>query len=268
MEIKIKTEEMQKRKLFIATPMYGGQCCGCYTAATTRLASLLTAYGIQFGFAYLFNESLITRARNILVDQFLESDCTHMMFIDSDIGFQEKDVLALLAIAEPESDKKIVAAPYPKKSIEWGKIKTAVEQGFGGDNGEDLAKYGGSYPFASKEGTFKISEPMEVTEAGTGFMIIQREVFEKFREAYPDFYYFPDSNEPTFEEGKEVFMYFQALIDPEHKRYLSEDYMFCKWASKIGISTWLCPWIELDHMGSYLFKGSLDSIASIGANPS
>ena len=62
-------------------------------------------------------------------------------------------------------------------------------------------------------------------------------------------------------------MYFQALIDPEHKRYLSEDYMFCKWASKIGIKTWLCPWIELDHMGSYLFKGSLDSIASIGANP-
>jgi hypothetical protein len=39
------------------------------------------------------NESLITRARNTLVSQFLDADkkdpdsFTHLMFIDSDIGF-------------------------------------------------------------------------------------------------------------------------------------------------------------------------------------
>ena len=61
-------------------------------------------------------------------------------------------------------------------------------------------------------------------------------------------------------------MYFQALVDPESKRYLSEDYMFCQWLRKAGVGVWMCPWMELNHVGSYVFGGSLRALASVGAS--
>src|SRR5210317_1932527 len=102
MEIKVEVEELRKRKIFVATPMYGGLCHGMYTKSTADLARLCQHYGIDVRFFYLFNESLITRARNYCVDEFLRSDYTHLMFIDSDIGFDPNDVLSLLALSDPE----------------------------------------------------------------------------------------------------------------------------------------------------------------------
>jgi len=78
MEIKIEIEKLRKKKLFIATPMYGGQCAGLYTKSTNDLAMSCAKYDIDIKFYYLFNESLITRARNYCVDEFLRSDYTHL----------------------------------------------------------------------------------------------------------------------------------------------------------------------------------------------
>ena len=70
MEIRIEIDELKKRKLFVATPMYGGQCHGMYTRSTNDLSALCMHYGIEVKFYYLFNESLITRARNYCCDEF------------------------------------------------------------------------------------------------------------------------------------------------------------------------------------------------------
>ena len=86
MEIQIELAELRKKKIFVATPMYGGMCHGMYTKASCDLAKISQAYEMDVKMFYLFNESLITRARNYCVDEFLRSDYTHMMFIDSDIG--------------------------------------------------------------------------------------------------------------------------------------------------------------------------------------
>ena len=50
------------------------------------------------------------------------------------------------------------------------------------------------------------------------------------------------------------------------KRYLSEDYWFCQKAQGIGLRTWFCPWMKLQHVGTYIFGGSLADLASIGAS--
>ena len=83
MEISIKIEELQKRKLFIATPMYGGMCAGMYTKSTNDLSALCMHYKVEAKFYYLFNESLITRARNYCVDEFMRSNhyCVRVWFI-------------------------------------------------------------------------------------------------------------------------------------------------------------------------------------------
>ena len=145
MELTIELSELRKKKIFVATPMYGGQYHGMYTKSTADLAKMGQAYDIDIRFFYLFNESLITRARNYCADEFVRSDFTHLMFIDSDIGFDPNDVLSLAAIMD-ENDpdgKKIVCGPYPKKTIAWEKIKQAVDRGFADKDPNQLQKFVG-----------------------------------------------------------------------------------------------------------------------------
>ena len=269
MEVEIGIEELRKRKLMVCTPMYGGMCAGTYTKASTDLAIVSAKYGVEVVFFYLFNESLITRARNYCVDEFMRSDCTHMIFLDSDIGFDYNDVLAMLALMSEESEYDIMCAPYPKKVIAWEKIKDAVDRGFADDNPNQLENYVGDYVFnpANGTGSFKINEPVEVMEGGTGFMMIRKAAFEKFDEAYPQQKYLPDHvRTKNFDGSREIMAYFDTVIDPDSKRYLSEDYMFCQWARKAGIKVWMCPWMKTTHMGSYFFGGSLAHLAQIGAS--
>ena len=266
-EISVSIEELRKRKIFIATPMYGGMCTGQYCKSSADLAILASKYGMDVRFFYLYNESLITRARNYLVDEFLRSDCTHLMFIDADIGFDPDDVIALSVIAETGSDKEVVCGPYPKKCISWEKIKKAVDRGFADKDPQQLERYVGDYVFNPTDGqeSIALNEQVEVLEGGTGFMIIQRGVFEKYRKANPHLSYKPDHvRTEHFDGSREIHAYFDCVIDPKTKRYLSEDFMFCQYARDAGMKVWLCPWMKLEHQGTYVFGGSLIDLANLG----
>lgn len=270
MEIKIDIDKLREKKLFIATPMYGGQCSGMFTKSTNDLAMTCTKYGIDIKFYYLFNESLITRARNYCVDEFLRSDCTHLIFIDSDIGFDFKDVLTLLHLCEDDENYGVITGPYPKKTIAWEKIKVAVEKGFADQNPFNLDHFVGDYVFNPAEGVteFSLFEPVEIREGGTGFMMIHRKVFERYAKAYPELSYKPDHiRTEHFDGTREITAFFDCVIDPETKRYLSEDYMFSQYARKAGVKIWLCPWMQLKHVGTYTFGGSLQALAAIQASP-
>ena len=214
-EVSISSEELRKRKIMVATPMYGGQCAGIYTKSCTDLSKAAAAYGVQVDFFYLFNESLITRARNYLVDEFMRSDHTHLMFIDSDIGFDPMDVLALAALTDEKEDREIMCGPYPKKAISWEKIKRAVDKGFADDNPNVLERYVGDYVFnpAGEKNEIRLDQPVEVLEGGTGFMCISRSAFEKYTKAYPEFSYKPDHvRTKNFDGSREIMADFDCVI--------------------------------------------------------
>lgn len=306
-DIKIPLEVLQKRKLFVATPMYGGMAAGIFTRSISDLSALCTHYGIQLRLYFMFNESLITRGRNYCADEFMRSGDTHLMFIDADIGFDAKDVIDLLALQSenPDDDKyDILCGPYPKKTLAWEKIKVAVDKGFADDNPNDLEKYVGDYVFNPVSGSseIRLNEPAEILESGTGFMMIRRNTFEKFMDNYPEQSYKPDHvRTEHFDGTREIFAFFDTPIDGKRtyidkelkifldnnpkathdeifnfvkdpnngsidfsKRYLSEDYMFCRWTRNIGLHVWLCPWMKLQHMGTMVFGGSLADLAQIG----
>ena len=267
-EIKVPVTDLQKKKLFVATPMYGGQCAGMYARSIADLSAICAKYQIPLQLYYLFNESLITRARNYCVDEFLRSDATHLMFIDSDIGFNPQDVLALLALQTDESEYDVIGGPYPKKCISWEKIKIAVDKGFADEDPGNLEKFVGDYVFnpKSQQKEIPIGEPVEVLEIGTGFMMIRRRTFDKYKVAYPELSYKPDHvRTEAFDGSREIHAYFDCIIDPVSKRYLSEDYMFCYNTQKADMKVWLCPWMVMSHVGSYIFGGSLADLAAIGA---
>jgi hypothetical protein len=267
MEISIKKEELQTKKLFVATPMYGGQNHGLYMKACLDLQGLCLQYGVQIKFSFLFNESLITRARNYLVDEFLDrSDCTHMLFIDSDVNFNPQDVIALLAL-----DKDVIGGPYPKKAIKWRSVKKAVEKNPDIEP-QLLEKVAGDFVFNPVKGTaqFTVSEPLDVLEIGTGFMMIKREVFDKMKEAYPEIKYKPDHvGQANFDGTRYIHAYFDTVIDTKDSitgggsdRYLSEDYMFCQMWRKLGGQIFLCPWMRTAHIGTYHFQGDMPAVAN------
>lgn len=269
MKIEISIDELRTKKLFVATPMYGGQCAGMYTKSIADLSALCAKYGIPLQLYYLFNESLITRARNYCVDEFVRSEATHLMFIDSDIGFNPQDVIAMLALMKDDAPYDVLGGPYPKKCISWEKIKQAVDKGVADEDPNALEKYVGDYVFNPKSGQkeIQLGEPVEVLELGTGFMMIRRNVFEKYKAAYPELSYKPDHvRTEHFDGSREIHAYFDCIIDPESKRYLSEDYNFCYHVTKMGGRNYLCPWMKLNHVGSYIFGGSLVDLASIGAS--
>jgi len=270
MSIEIDVEGLRKKKLLVATPMYGGQCAGTYTKSMLSLSVVGAKNNIPVNSYFIFNESLITRARNYCVDEFLRSDHTHLMFIDSDIGFHHNDVFTLMHLADSAKGFDLVTGPYPKKTISWEKVKKATEMGFADKNPFELENFVGDYVFNAVDGTrsFKINEPVEVKEAGTGFMIITREAFEKYAKAYPELKYYPDhARTEHFDGSRQITAFFDTIIDPDSRRYLSEDYMFCYNARKIGLKVWMCPWMKLKHMGSYNFGGSIGAMAAIQASP-
>lgn len=269
MKLEIKIEDLQKKKLFVATPMYGGQCAGMYTRSIADLSAFCARYQIPLQLYYLFNESLITRARNYCVDEFMRSDATHLMFIDSDIGFNPQDVIAMLALMDDDTPYDVMGGPYPKKCISWEKIKAAVDKGFADEDPNNLEKYVGDYVFNPKHSQREIplGEPVEVLEIGTGFFMARRKTFDQYAKAYPELSYKPDHvRTEHFDGSREIMAYFDCIIDPESKRYLSEDYNFCYHAAKAGMKVWFCPWMKLQHVGSYVFGGSLIDLAQIGAS--
>ena len=239
-------------KLFIGTPMYAGMCTGHYTQSILQLQGLCQQSRIDMAVSFMFNESLITRARNSLAHGFMKSGFTHLMFIDADIRFNPNDVIAMLL-----ADKDVIAGIYPKKEINWDMVKQAVDAGVPVDQ---LKYYSGTHVvnLADRSGyaEFEVSVPGEILNGGTGFMLIKREVFEKLAPLVPTYI-----NNATDLSGKlgaeEIKEYFTTSIEPETQHLLSEDYHFCRIWREAGGKIYAAPWAQLGHVGTYLFDGSL-----------
>jgi hypothetical protein len=231
-------------KLLVATPMFGGMCAGEYTRSSLGIIPTLNGHGVDVAFAYIYNNSLITSARDQLAAILLQHDFTHMIFIDADIKFDAADIWKML-----QADKDVIAGVYPKKEINWHMVHKMALAGAGPD---DLSRYTGTLVVNllnnEKERVVSVNDPAEVFGAGTGFMLIKRSVFEALA-PHTDTYVDSTSE-------KTVNSFFFLMKDPETGRQLSEDYAFCYLCRQHGIKIHVAPWVRLGHAGSYLFEGS------------
>ena len=243
----------KKGNIFVATPMYGGQCTGYYTQSLLTLGPVLNQNGYDMAYSAMFNESLIQRGRNALAHGFMQRpECTHLMFIDADIKFNPQDIIKMI-----EADKDIICGIYPKKEINWVEVEKAVKEGVPTDRLKtrtarvvvNLKDYAGSV-------TVPVSEPVEIFNGGTGFMLIKRSTFETMKSVVNSY-----NNDVLFLDGgisnDRITEYFACAIEPGTERLLSEDYFFCWKAREAGLKVWAAPWAQLGHFGSYLFEGGL-----------
>ena len=244
--------------LFVATPMYGGMCHGTFATSLLTMVNTFTNSGMGFTFSHMMNESLITRARDSLANDFLDTkECTHLLFIDSDIGFSPQDIIPMV-----HADKDVICGIYPKKEINWNQVSDAVKEGI---TPQALGNYTGVFVVNAVDHAphieVKLSEPIEIANGGTGFMLIKREVLEKLKDVVPtynsDMYTIID----TERKPRKIYQFFDTSIDKDSgNRLLSEDYHFCKLARDNGFKVWAAPWAQLSHTGSYTFSGFLPRI--------
>jgi hypothetical protein len=225
-------------RLFIATPCYGGMLTDQYFHSIIILGQELSRLKIDYGIYTIRNESLVTRARNSLVAMFLESSYTDLIFIDSDIRFDPASVPRMLA-----SGKPVIGGAYSVKQIP---PRYTLSFCFDGDPADrNLVADKGD---------------IEVAEIGTGFLLIRREVLEKMMEAYPDLKYTNDISTYPEKLGPFFYTFFDTVLDPVSRRYLSEDYAFCRRWRDIGGRVWLDPKTVLDHIGSNAFSGNVNEL--------
>lgn len=260
-KIEIPLGLLRQKHIFIATPCYGGQIGEPYFRSMMRFAILCNKYDIKYTISTLANESLITRGRNTLTSFFMENpEATHLFFVDADIEFQPEDILRMVAY-----DKPIVVGAYPKKALNWNSIIEAARN----DETETAdtieghsSNYVVNFDFVkdqegNRTGQVQIVDNLvKLKDAGTGFMCINKEVIQKMFDTHPETKYVNDIN---VDAKFEPFMYalFDCIIDPESRRYLSEDYTFCRRWQDMGGEVWLDPRTALNHVGHYTFRGNI-----------
>lgn len=242
-------------KVMFGTPMYNGQCYHGYVGGLVETIKDFELHDIKFDYNFIGNESLITRGRNTIADTFLKSSCTHLCFIDADIFFPGNAIRKLLEVGED-----FVCAPYPKKMIDWKVVEDKALNPVKAPN-YDIQNSGASYVINYIDSS-KIPKPdknkaIEVRHAGTGFMLLSRNVFNKLK---PKMKQARASNMGQFNNWYTE--YFKTDVDEEGVLQ-SEDWVFCNDWRASGGKVYMRLDITLSHIGMHIYRGDINNL---GAN--
>ena len=228
--------------------MYGGMCAGPFAASVVAFVRKCSQIGVTADLFTLTNESLIQRGRNSLVNMFLKTDYTHLFFIDADIGFDADQAYAMVL-----ADKDVVCGAYPRKYINWEKMRIAAASGASldvmrRDSLDHVVIFvdGNRAPETDKDGC------VEVEYFGTGFMLIKRDVFETLK-SHVDTYLCDAEVSGAISKYEKINEFFYIEKEPETNRLLSEDYAFCRLWRKNGGKIHVAPWVNLVHVGTHFF---------------
>lgn len=207
-------------KIFIATPAFDGKVNVSYTCSLAETRHYLSLHAIETVMRIHTSGSLLVRERNDLIKAFLESDCTHILMIDSDIGWNPLDVQRMI-----NKDENFIAALYPAR----GPDKCFLFRGVYGEN---------------KRMEVSEKELLEMEYIPAGFMLLKRCVLESMIQKFPELHYKPKDESLAHTEG-------YCLFDTEvwEGEFWGEDYVFCRRARMAGFRIWIDPTIKLDHAG-------------------
>ena len=243
-------EEIKPYSIFVATPVHS-ECSIHYTQALLELQKLAFEKKIKITFQ-LMKSSLVTQGRNLCVSGFIESNYTHMLFIDSDIYFKAESIIKMI-----DRDKDIISIPYPLKTMMWDRAIDAIKE----DKIKtinDLKKSLNTYPIRVEDDkSIKLDNGvMEVTHSPTGCMLIKRSVIDKMIIAYPE----KSIVQKTVINGEYVdkphmWNFFDTIHDPETKTYLGEDFSFCKLWKDMGGKCYAFIGDTIIHVGEHMYEG-------------
>lgn len=203
-------------KIFIASPAFDGRVHIPFAISLAETTLLLASKNIPVIYQISASGSLLCAERNRLLRTFLETDCTHILCIDSDLGWPAQAILAML-----DEDKDFISGVYPTRR----------------DN-----KYLFRPVKQKNDALIMHKHLIKMDYIPAGFMLIKREVIEKMHIVHKDRYFKPkQGNEP---DGYALFH-----TEVYEGEFWGEDFIFCRLAREAGFEIWTDPLIEFDHAG-------------------
>lgn len=229
-------EHLRNRTVVILTPVYR-EPSWHYTQSLLTTVIAFEQLGIRFGVKQVVGDAHLARARNQLVASFLAAGAADAVFIDADMEWQPDAVLRLLS-----SQQLVIGAACRRRQ-------------------QDIAETDPRswcirlIPASAHELKEHAGGPLEVEGTGTGFLRVNRQVFDRLMVTHPD-WKAPGSDFMTPEERKWYYRFFRF---PENDD-LGEDYFFCRAWREIGGSIWIDPQLSVGHVGTYVYRGSVRSL--------
>lgn len=211
------------QRVMVAIPYYGGTP----PAFTECLLRLVQQPPCNLVIRHCNGDSLVSRARNTLTAEFLDSDCTDLLFVDSDLIFSSDHVWRMIS-----HDADVVGGFYPKKQD--GELQWVCNALVKDDPGPDTR---GLQP---------------VRYMGTGFLRIKRHVFEQMIARWGDeIMYHPDHAEHRTEY--DLWPVGVYKYPDGSRRYLSEDWYFCQRWLDLGGQVLADTRVILSHIGHAVY---------------
>ena len=223
-----KNYDLAGRSLFIALPAYDFKVSLKLAVSLAQFCQQAPQHGIDVQIGSVCGCSVVSRARNLLAQDLLESDCTDLIFIDSDINFEAADIFRLMAWSS--DPKRGIVAGVPR--IRDSNTVYIADMDYD-ENGELTMDRMGL---------------VRATRVATAFMMVRRDVFEKMVEAHPEWSYYDKRSE------RELNAMFDFKVTDEG--YMGEDFLFCDRTRELGFEVWIDPTITLGHMGVQEYVGN------------
>jgi hypothetical protein len=210
--------EGNNKNVFFALHLYRRPECKQFWSSLKGAVELLKQHGYSPCHGIAWQDPYIQKARNDLVSQFLKSKCAIFIFVADDIEYKAKDLLRLI-----ETPGDVVAGAYRLKSDEE------------------------EYPVRIHVGPHRVALTRDdgcilASRVQTGFLRINRVVFTKISEGYPDLAYYGLKNGEKINIAHDFFP--QGV---RNHRWIGEDYAFCDLWTGLGGQIWLIPDIDLIH---------------------
>lgn len=237
-------------ELYVATPCYGCKLNAAFAACLLQLQGECMRRGIGLSCQLLGNESLVQRARNILIEQFYQSGAKYLLFLDADLAFSPAAIIDRLLPFAREHPDAVVTGVYPKKSYDWSRLNP--------DNvNEPMHAQAVDYNINIVDTSAKIDNGfVRVLDSATGCMLIPRGVVAKMKAAYSELQCVNDIS-PGKHPVSEYVAIMDVMIDAESRRYLSEDYAFCRRFQQVGGEIYADLASGMCHIGNYTYEGDI-----------
>jgi hypothetical protein len=235
-------------ELYVATPCYGCKMATGFAASLLQLHGECMKRGIGMACQLLGNESLVPRARNLLIEQFVQSGAKNILFLDADLAFTPTLIIDRLLMFARKRPDAIVTGVYPKKAYGFDRLDPNVA--------EPLAMQALDYNINIVSSSTITDGFVKVLDSATGCMLIPRDVVMKLRDAYPDLKCVNDIN-PGQHPVKDYVAIADCMIDPVSRRYLSEDYALCRRFQDIGGEIFVDAASPMCHIGTNTFAGDI-----------
>ena len=242
--------KLKPKTVVVAIPAYGGVI---HTATVESMFNCLSACAeanIQLQFMITNGDSMVTRARNNIVDAFMAGKGDYLLFVDSDIGFTPEAIIRLVKSGYP-----VCGAAYPKKELDWKKVLVAAKRA---KDEHELKAMVANYVLNYFDSKVELDGKgfAKVQDLGTGFLMIAREVFTKMAAEYPEIKCgAPVASDGTPLTDRPHYAYFDTEIEKSTGAYLTEDWLFCRRWQRMGGDVWCDTTQPLSHTGMFTFYG-------------